>query len=56
MRFAKKSAKGLTREIYAGPFDFSHRAIKTLAEQKILFGLLRNLYSSITKPHRVTGS
>jgi len=47
MRFAKKSAKGLTREIYAGPFDFSHRTINT-SRTKNSIRLITYLYSSIT--------
>ena len=46
--FCKKLlAKGLTRETYEGAFDFSHRAIALLPEQKNSIQLITRLYSKL---------
>jgi protein-glutamine gamma-glutamyltransferase len=46
--FCKKlSLKGITRKTYEGPYDFSHRAIKALPEQKDSILLITRLYSKL---------
>ena len=46
--FCKKlSSKGIIRDSYEGPFDFSHRAIKALPEQESSIRLITRLYSKL---------